>query len=360
MPKEKSGSALKSKTFYSVLLKYQKKINSQFNFFFNEKIKESFLISQEAVKTIKILKDYALGEGKRLRPILIIIGYLLAGGKNKKEILKTSLSVELIHNFFLIHDDIIDEDKLRRGQPSLHYFYQKKFGDNHHTGISLAMVGGDITNALGYEILIKSRFLEKHKIKAIKILNETVEKTCHGEMGELLLKKREFSERDILKIYEHKTAYYTFVNPLKIGAVLAGQSEKFLDKLEKFALPMGIAFQIQDDILGLFGSQKEIGKPIGSDIKENQPNLLIFKTLALADYKNKRKFRKYLGQSKTTKKDINKIREIVKESGALKYSREKSENLIKKAKYSLEEMEMPGKEKHFLLDLSDYIIIRNY
>lgn len=360
MLKEKNASGLKFKKFNQVLFRYQKEINSKLKFFFDKKIKKNALISQEAVESIKILKDYAFRGGKRLRPILVILGYFLAGGKNKKAILEASLTTELVHNFFLIHDDIIDQDKMRRGQPSLHCFYQKKFYNNPHLGISLAIINGDINNILGYENLIKSNFRLKYKIKAIEILNETVEKTCHGEMAELLLKGRKFNERDIFNIYKHKTAYYTFINPLKIGAALAGEENEFLKKLEKFALPLGIAFQIQDDILGLFGSQKELGKPIGSDIKENQPNLLILKTLTLANFKKRQKFRKYLGQTKINQKDIQEIRELVKGSGSLIYCRKKAENLIQQAKYFLKRTKLPEKEKQFLLSLADYIIVRNY
>ncbi|OGZ33361.1 MAG: hypothetical protein A3I88_00390 [Candidatus Portnoybacteria bacterium RIFCSPLOWO2_12_FULL_39_9] len=346
--------------FHQTLLKYQRKIDSELKIFFDKKIKESFLISKEAVETVNLLKDYTLRKGKRLRALLVNLGYFSANGKNRKGILKASLAIELIHNFLLIHDDIIDQDRLRRGQLSLHSLYQKKFFNNQHTGISLAMISGDIISVWGYENLINSDFDEKLKIKAIKILNETIEKTCYGEMIELILKKRKIAEKDILNISKYKTAYYTFVNPLKIGAVLAGRDRGFLEKIEKFGLPLGIAFQIQDDILGLFGSQKEIGKPIGSDIKENQPNLLIFKTLTLANLKDRQKFKNYLGQPTINQKDIREIKRIVKESGSLKYCRRKAGDLIKKAKYFLKQMKIPQKEKQFLKDLADYIIIRNY
>ena len=193
--------------FYQALLEYQRKIDSELKFFFDKKIKESSLISGEAIETIKILRDYALRKGKRLRALLVNLGYFSANGKNEKGILKASLAIELIHNFLLIHDDIIDQDKLRRGRPSLHYFYQKKFFNNPQTGISLAMISGDIMSVLGYENLINGDFPAEYKIKAIRILNETIEKTCHGEITELILKKRKIIEKDILNICKFKTAY---------------------------------------------------------------------------------------------------------------------------------------------------------
>ena len=124
-------------------------------------------------------------------------------------------------------------------------FLSKKF-DDLHLGISLALVAGNISCVLGYQALINSSFPDEDKIKTFDILNKMIAKTWHGEMLELFLKEEEvkFTEEDILNVSRYKTAYYTFVDPLKIGATLAGKRDKFLDKLEKFALPLGIAFQI--------------------------------------------------------------------------------------------------------------------
>ncbi|MEA2113569.1 MAG: polyprenyl synthetase family protein [Patescibacteria group bacterium] len=351
----------KFKLFNQIMADYQQKINLELEKFFQRKIKEAGLISQKAADTIKVLKEFNLRGGKRARPILINTGYFLAGGRDKKAILKASLCAELIHNFFLIHDDIIDQDELRRGKLSLHALYQKKFGGNSYKGVSFAIIAGDIGNVLGFQALTESNFSERNKIKALNILNEMVERTCHGEMLEMFLKEeKKIKKSDIEKVLKYKTAYYAFVAPLKIGAVLAGGNSKLLKKIEKFALPVGSAFQIQDDILGIFGSQKKIGKPVGSDITENQPNLLIRKTLSLAKAEARRKFQNYLGKSKISQKDICDIRRIIKESGALDYCRRKAEKLVKEAKASMLKFTLPGKEKQFLLDLSDYVIKRDY
>lgn len=349
------------KSFNQILSDYQREMDLELKRFFERKIKEASLISKLAANTIKILKEFNLRGGKRARPVLINTGYFLAGGKDKKAILKASLCAEMIHNFFLIHDDIIDRDELRRGKLSLHAFYQKKFGDNLYKGISFAIIAGDVSNILGYQILTESDFPEKNKIRALNILNKMIERTCHGEMLEMFLKEeKEIKESDIEKVLKYKTAYYTFTDPLKIGVVLAGGSVQFLKEIEVFALPIGVAFQIQDDILGIFGSQKKIGKPVCSDIRENQPNLLIYKTLDLAQAEDKRKFQNYLGRDKINQKDINDIKRIIRGSGALDYCRNKAERLVKKAKTLITKSNAPCQEKQFLLDLADYIIKRDY
>ncbi len=347
--------------FYKTLNQYQKRVDSEMGRFFDQKIKESKLVFKEATETIKVLRDVNLGGGKRIRPILVNIGYFLAGGKDKKEILKACLSVEFIHNWFLIHDDIIDQDELRRGRSTLHTFYGKNVRDKH-MGISLAIVAGDISAAFGYQVLINTKFPEKFKTKALEVFHQAVVNTCHGEMLELFIrdKKDKLNEKNILNVCKNKTAYYTFVNPLKIGAALAGASDRFLRQIDKFALPIGIAFQIQDDILGLFASQKKLGKPIASDIEENQPNLLIVKTFNLAKGKDKQEFKKYLGKKKLTQEQIKRIREIVKQSGAFDYCQKKARTLVKKAKPLIKELKASPEEKGFLLSMADYIINRDY
>ena len=181
-------------------------------------------------------------------------------------------------------------------------------------------------------------------------------------MLELSIKKNinKFKEKDILNVCKYKTAYYTFINPLKIGAILAGANNRFLDQIEKFALPIGIAFQIHDDILGLFATKRVLGKPIASDIEENQPNLLVYKTLTSADKIDKCVFKKYLGKEKLNQKEIKEIRRIVKKSGAFNYCEDLANSLVKEAKSILVKMRVAQKEKKFLLSMADYIIDREY
>src|SRR3989344_4847868 len=164
--------------FFKNLIDYQKKINRELRLFFNAKIsqtKRSFLKN-----ALLVLKEFSLRPAKRLRAILVNYGYFLAGGKNQKNILKTSIFIELIHNYLLIHDDIMDQDKVRRGGPTIHCLYQ---GSGHY-GISMALVVGDMANALGHEILAGSGFFDNYKIKAVAKLNQILYFTGYGQMFE--------------------------------------------------------------------------------------------------------------------------------------------------------------------------------
>lgn len=301
--------------FDQILASYQKKMNKEVKNFFEKKIsktKQPFL-----KETLKILKEFSLRPARRTRAILVNHGYFLAGGKKKKEILKTSIFIELIHNYLLIHDDIIDRDEIRRGGKTLHYQYQEVSLDKkekEHCGQSMAMEAGNMMASLGYEVLLDSKFPTKYKIKAVKKLNRLVYLTAYGQMLELGLREKiskKINEKDIFEIYQNKTAPYSFVGPLQIGAILAGGNQKFLNKIENFALALGIAFQIQDDI-----------SDIKSDIREQQPTLIRKNSLQYCQ--------------NTVKKLIDQSKEILNR-----------------------ERDFPKKEKQFLFDLINYVATKN-
>ena len=277
-----------TKQFTQTLLDYQKTITGEVEKFFDQKINQAETPFEREI--LNWLKEYSLRPAKRIRAILVNQGYFLAGGKNRKAILKASIFIELIHNYLLIHDDILDEDEVRRGKKTFHRLH----------GENMAICAADIASALGYEILSSCQFPINYKIKALEKLNQTLYSTGYGQMLELYLReKKKFTDNDVLQIYTKKTAFYTSVTPLQIGALLTGTSEKFLKKIEKFALPLGIAFQIRDDL--------EDG-------------------------------------------DIEKVFHLSKE----KYQKMQEQLIAKSQKSLISEKAFPKKEKDFLLNLADY------
>jgi geranylgeranyl diphosphate synthase type I len=233
----------------------EEKIKKEILIFFEKRIKATPEAFEK--KVLGWLKEYSLRKAKRLRAILVISGYLLAGGEDQRKILPTSIFIELIHNYLLIHDDIIDKDEFRRGKKSLHTLY----------GQDLAICAGDLMASLGYGILDSAPFPAENRLLALAKLNKTLYSTCYGQMSELNLRNKirqgkKATNKEVLAIYKKKTAFYTLVAPLQIGALLAGANQKFLNKIEKFALPLGIAFQIRDDLQDgdiekIFGFNKE-------------------------------------------------------------------------------------------------------
>lgn len=227
-----------------------------------------------------------LSGGKRLRSAFMYYGYLAAGGTEEEEMLRASMSIELIHSFLLVHDDIIDRDDVRHGVPTLHRRYAdfgKRFfptKDVEHFGNSIALVIGDMLYSFGNDIIFQSDFPKERIFQALSKLQHVVSFTVIGQARDIYMEyQRDASEEAILAMYRNKTAKYTVEGPLHIGALLAGANEDLLQKLSLYALPLGIAFQIQDDILGIFGSADRIGKPVGSDIVEGKLTLLTARAL---------------------------------------------------------------------------------
>jgi len=349
------------------LKKYKKDIDDELRKFFDAKIKRVEKIDNSALELVENLKEFTLRGGKRVRSILLIFGYKAVGGRNEKEIIKAALSVELMQSFLLIHDDIIDDDELRRGNPTMHKVYENKYKkdypsiDSKKFGKDMAIIAGDVSSVLGSEIILNTKFPYRLKVKAIYKFNRVIINTCFGQILDILSETgSDIKEEDIIKIHKLKTALYTIEGPLHIGAILGEASNAQLKTLSEFAISLGQAFQVQDDILGMFGTAETIGKPVGSDIKEGKKTLLIKKALDKANSRDKKTIMDCLGNKKISEKDTEKVKDIITKTGSLKYNKNFAKELVKKAKISLRKGDFKEEGKEFLLRLADYIIERKY
>lgn len=196
-------------------------------------------------------------------------------GQNEKDILTPVVAFEIIQTGLLIHDDIIDKSLIRRNKPAVHI----ALGGNHHA-ISNAICLGDFAFLISNLLIAKSNFNEKYKNKALEIFNNAIFNTVVGQLQDIDFQENEpQTEEEILRMNMNKTAYYTIIGPLQVGASLAGAQTQEISALEEFGKLAGIMFQIQDDILGIFGDEKTIGKSITSDIKEGKSTILSIYTL---------------------------------------------------------------------------------
>lgn len=346
------------------LVYLQKEINKRLEDFFKNKIKEAKNFSLPVRKMLEVIQDFVLAEGKRIRPILVYYGYLAGGGKNKEAILDATIFMELIHDFLLIHDDIIDQDEFRRGGLTLHqryHFAYQKIGEKRatHLGICAGILAGDLLVSFGYEILASARFPERLKNKALDRLSRMLNDVIFGQTLDVFLGvDHQVWKKDIFKILEYKTARYTVEGPLQIGAILAGDNDETLKTLSRYAIPLGIAFQLQDDILGMFGDEYQTGKPVGSDLKEGKQTFLIWEARRKASPEQRKIINQALGDTQLTSRRLERIREIIIETEALKYSQELAEKLVNQAKAMIEKAKFPDEVKQFLSGIADYIIRR--
>jgi geranylgeranyl pyrophosphate synthase len=297
---------------------------------------------------------FACENGKRLRGVLVRLGYNLVK-KETDKIFFPAIAYEIFQTAILAHDDIIDRSPLRRGRPSLFM----SLGGNHY-GISQAISLGDLGLFLSNKIIADSDFETELKNAAMSSLINTQYKTCIGEILDIELPchLNNISCEDILAIYEYKTAYYTIIGPLQLGALLANGDEDLINKIEIFGKYLGIAFQIKDDILDIFGEKKYTGKATESDIEEGKITLLMFYANEKADIDQKKTLTQFYGKKNLQEHEISSIKDVFHKTKAL----EKCEEIIKeysnKAKEQVDLMIIADDKKNMLYSLCDFLVDR--
>ncbi|MFA5840916.1 MAG: polyprenyl synthetase family protein [Candidatus Paceibacterota bacterium] len=349
-----------------LLKNFKRKFEPFLKKYFIEKIYQANKIDSITKEAINLIMDYTMSGGKRIRPAFLYYSYLAAGGENSNEIFKISMSIELLHSFGLIHDDIIDKDASRHGVATIHEKYKKiatKYNsakEKNHFGNSMAIISGDITNSMAHDIIFNTSFPNEVKLKFLNKLEKIIFLTCSGQMLDVTLSyQNKTTEKQILEMHERKTAHYTFEGPAHLGCILAGADKSYINLFSKYALPLGKAFQIKDDIMGVFGNEKEIGKTVGSDIIEGKKTLLVMKALEKGNKKEKLHIIKCLNNKNISKKELEEFRNIIIKTGSLKYSEDLAKSFANEAKKNLVKINFKDNNaKNFFTGVVDYIVNR--
>ncbi len=306
----------------------------------------------------KTMRSYILRPGKRVRPILFIIGYRSFSDKNAPGLFTSALSLEILHDFLLIHDDIIDKATTRRGKPAMHMMfnaYLKKYPRAKFSGEDLAIVAGDIIYALAVESFLAIREDPKRKELALKKFVEAAFYTGCGEFIDTLCGAQPLAGttiNEIYRIYDFKTAYYTFAGPLTTGAILGGANDREVKKLFDYGMNLGRAFQIKDDILGIFAEEKETGKPALGDLQENKKTILLHFAYHHANPAQKRQIAAILERSRVTVADLEAARRIITSTGSRDNAVREIKRLRQKALACLESSRIKPRSKKILTDYS--------
>lgn len=362
----------KSKKAKNNLLKFVKIIENELDKYFNQEITHAFGVSRKekelSTHIWKHIKEHNLRPAKRLRGSFVYYGYKLLGGKKEKDILETSMCIEIIHTALLMHDDFMDQDDTRRGKPTTHQYYKtfhenKKFRFNSlHYGEGMAVTVGDVALLAGYEILGKSGFNNNLKIQALNRTFRGIVNTALGQTYDITLEGKGIaSEKDITDLHHAKTAIYTYENPLHIGAILARAKSKDLDLISEYAIPGGIAFQLQDDILGLYGNPEKTGKPAHSDLRQGKMTLLIIKALEFGNKKQQKRLKEIWGKRDLDEGEANEARKIVRDTGSLEYSKKVSVKWAKEAQKAIPKMAKRNWNKdaiYYLDGIAQYMVER--
>ena len=280
-------------------------------------------------------------KGKRIRPILTLLSADIFGS-NPKASLDAALSVEIFHNFTLVHDDIMDEATLRRGAITVH----KKWD------LNTAILSGDAMLIQAYKIL--ENYPDSLFKKLFHLLNKTAAEVCEGQQYDLDFEKNnEFNVDNYIKMTRLKTAVLIGCC-LKMGAIIGGATQEDSDLLYNFGIEMGIAFQLQDDYLDSFGNPKDFGKKIGGDILRNKKTILYHLILKKGNLEHQKKIKKILSSAQEnlkTEEKINQAKNIYIGSGAKDATREMINFYSKSAERKIKLLTINNEKKEIFINL---------
>lgn len=315
-------------------------------------------IGSELAPVATAMERFLLDSGKRLRPLFAYLGFLGTGSKPTIEILRACASLELVHVCALMHDDVMDASDTRRGAPSIHRAFEamhkdaKLIGSSEQFGISSAILLGDLALVWSAKMLHQSGIDGATLIRALPMYDEMRVELMAGQYLDVYEQAlaSESVERS-LKVARYKSGKYTIERPLHFGAALGSGSQNLFKAYSNYGLPLGEAFQLRDDILGIFGDPQETGKPAGDDLREGKRTVLLAKVMELADAGQKAEISSTLGNQNLEIAQVDKVREIFIATGALSKVEELISTLTSSAQSALEHGEINPMAKSALTQL---------
>lgn len=318
---------------------------------YSESINNEIIASLSTIDPKNLCKasDHLISAGgKRLRPVLVILSSESVGGRGE-DALKTAASMELIHTFSLIHDDIMDKDEKRRGMPSVHTLW----------GEPMAILAGDTLFSKAFETVIETDGgVEPQKVlDALETVVDSCIKICEGQALDISFEgKLDVSEEEYMTMIYKKTAAL-IAAATKSGAILGGGTEEQIEALSEYGRLIGLAFQIQDDYLDVVSIEDHIGKPVGSDIVEGKMTLMVVHALQKASKEDKEKLISILNS-----KDEDLIDEaisIFNKYGSIDYTRDIALRNVKTAKELLNVLD-DSEAKESLELIADFVLERTH
>jgi geranylgeranyl diphosphate synthase, type I len=280
-------------------------------------------ISDDLAPVVDAITSLLAG-GKRLRPAFCYWGWRGAGGPDTEAAIRAAAALELLQACALVHDDVMDGSDTRRGQPAVH----RRFATLHRSsswlgspeafGAGAAILLGDMCLCWADELLFGSGLPSEALLRAKPIYDVMRTELMAGQYLDLVEQARGGgSVERALRVVRYKTAKYTIERPLHLGATLAGAQPELLEAYSGYGLPLGEAFQLRDDILGVFGDPSETGKPAGDDLREGKRTVLVALAVERATPAQAAQLRRYLGDPDLSAAGVDALREVIESTDAL-------------------------------------------
>lgn len=306
------------------------------------------------------------GSGKLIRGSLVVASAQAFGVAASDDVYTVAASLELIQSFLLIHDDIMDEDPVRRGMPAVYEQYRRYACENGYRepgrfGESMGICSGDVAALMAVSAIGASGLPAETRARLMKLVTDEIATVGVAQMADVANghSPHAASEQEILSVYRYKTGRYTFSLPLMLGAILAGAEEAIVDALSRWGELEGMVFQIRDDHLGVMEETTEIGKPAGSDITANKQTLhRLYLLDRLADTRWA-DVAGYFGHAHLSENQIGRVREALRETGTIATLDELVERLRAEAATVLDSVALPAAAREAFAKIDAYNATRS-
>lgn len=342
------------------LTNFQKEFQKTFQNYWHQKQQQIKDLDPNGKLFYEALANYSLQGGKRTRPALFYYTYQCFSSDRLDQVLQLSLALELMQTNLLIHDDIMDEAQLRRGHTTLHRHFQ--MSQSYFTpryGESIATLAGSAAGYLGAQVIIDSPFNPAIRNQALGLYSQVMLDECYGQMLDITFSfQKTISPEQVYEVHRNKTSRYTTELPMGLGAIIAGQDSQDVQDIIELAKKIGIAFQLYDDILGVFGQEEAMGKSATADISEGKKTLLLTWAYKQADPAQKTTLDQIVGQKNISKEQLQQVQHIFRETGSLQESQRQIRQLTDEVLETINNKNWRSPGKRFIIDLIEYFIDR--
>jgi len=334
---------------------FDKRISSLKNFFLKDYYSE--------------MKDYFLTGGKRIRPLLTIATYNGITKEASDEIVYPSVGIEFLHNATLIHDDIIDNDNYRRGNPAFHYKFQLYHSKYHFKkmnavdfGSSIGIIGGDTAFIMGSEAYFANNFPRDLNLNSIRHYRQAFTNVIHGVLIEIdMVNQKNLSIDEYINMISLKTGAL-IEKSILIGASYTNIEKKYTPLLSTYGINLGIIFQIIDDILGTFGDEKLTGKPTDGDIREGKRTCLLIEAMNKLEAKKKDHLVNLISKSEISNEEVEEVRDLFMEADVINSCKNLATKYYQEAEDALDKLKLAvnDSEIEFFENILKFVLEREF
>ncbi|CAB4530006.1 unannotated protein [freshwater metagenome] len=328
-------------------------------------------IASELVPVCDALEDYLLEGGKRLRPLFAYAGFMAAGKTPSRTEIRAMASLELLQACALIHDDLMDGSDTRRGKPAIHRHFENLHRQGSMAGLAsqfgeaAAVLLGDLALVWSDHMLHNSGLAFENLAAALRIHDEMRIELMAGQYLDVReAGEKEHSVERSLRIARYKSGKYTIERPLHLGAVMAlpelGAHSELINVLSAYGLPLGEAFQLRDDLLGIFGDPQVTGKPAGDDLREGKRTVLMAMTMEKASDAARSELSAHLGNPELTPEKIEELRTLISETGAVDDVEKLIDRLLQESTDAANSAVINVQARPFLLALAETATRRSH